>query len=157
MSDYWKMVIATLNRVSVEGSQEEQEETYRIIQQIEETQTQRYGTPETPLAKAWDAIRGYIEDLKLEPYIDDQYQIWEISETVEDLLRENTLENEPWDLKAEILQAIYENDYYDYFSVYDAMQDLEKAMCTTPEEKEKAAELLRKHQEEEQHRRRRRR
>ena len=52
ISDYWKMVIATLNRVSVEGSEEEQEETYRIIQQIEETQAQRYGTPETPLAKA---------------------------------------------------------------------------------------------------------
>ena len=156
MSDYWKMVIATLNRISVQGSQEEREETYRIIQQIEETQAQRDGVPDSPLAEAWDTIRDYIEELKLEPYIDDQYQIWEISDIVEDLLRENTLENEPWELKAEILQAIYENDHYDYFGVYDAMQDLEKAMCITPGEKEKAAELLRKHQEEERNRRRRR-
>ena len=104
MSDYWRRVIAILRRVSNEGTEQERIATYRIIEQIEEAEADR---PASPLEDAWDRIKDLLEDLSLEPYIDDQIQITEIWEIVEELIRQGGLEKEPWDLKEKILQEIY--------------------------------------------------
>lgn len=142
MSNYWRKVIAVLRRVSVEGTVEEQMATEKIISMIE--QMQQSEEPETPLSGAWSEIQDRLADLSLEPYIDDQYEITEIWEIVDDLLKKGSLENEPWSLKEEILTAMFENDWFDEYGIMDPMQDLENAMCITPEEQKAKAELRRK-------------
>ena len=139
MSNYWRKVIAVLQRVSIEGTEEEQAATYRIIEQIEQAEA---GNPSSPLEEAWDKIQGLLAELELEPYIDDQYQITEIWEITEKLIDQGGLEKESWELKEKILQELYENCWYDEFGILDPMEDLEKALCTSREESLKRADLL---------------
>ena len=39
---------------------------------------------------------------------------------------------------------MFENDWFDEYGIMDPMQDLENAMCITPEEQKAKAELRRK-------------
>ena len=63
-------------------------------------------------------------ELEDEPYIDDQVQIGEIWNIVQALLKRGDFDKEPWEVKESILKEIYDNDFYDYYGIYDSMKDL---------------------------------
>ena len=94
------------------------------------------------LRGTWSQIMGLISDLMEEPYIDDQIQIEEIWNIVEALLKRGGFEKEPWEVKEYILKEIYENGFYDYYGVYDPMEDLANAICSTKEENLKRASIM---------------
>lgn len=99
---------------------------------------------ESFLRGTWSQISGLISELMLEPYIDDQFQIEEIWNIVEALLKRGGFEKEPWEVKQHILEEIYENDYYDYYGVCDPMRDLANAICSSKTENLKRAEIMMK-------------
>lgn len=99
---------------------------------------------ESFLRGTWSQISELILDLEDEPYIDDQVQIEEIWNIVEALLKRGGFEKEPWEVKESILKEIYDNDFYDYYGVYDPMKDLANAICTTRKENLKRAEIMMK-------------
>ena len=94
------------------------------------------------LRGTWSQIKDLIMQLMDEPYIDDQLQIGEIWNITEALIRRGRFDKEPWEVKAHILEEIYENDYYDYYGIYDPMKDLANAICTNREENLKRAEIM---------------
>ena len=63
-------------------------------------------------------------ELEDEPYIDDQVQIGEIWNIVQALLKRGDFDKEPWEVKESILKEIYDNNFYDYYGIYDPMKDL---------------------------------
>ena len=99
---------------------------------------------ESFLRGTWSQISDLISDLMDEPYIDDQVQIEEIWNIVEALLKRGGFEKEPWEVKEHILEEIYENDYYDYYGVYDPMKDLANVLWSNKEENLKRAEIMMK-------------
>lgn len=96
------------------------------------------------LRGTWSQISDLISDLMNEPYIDDQYQIEEIWKIVEAVIKRGGFDKEPWEVKEYILEEIYENDYYDYYGVYDPMKDLANAICSNKAENLKRAEIMMK-------------
>lgn len=96
------------------------------------------------LRGTWKQIMDLIEELRYEPYIDDQVQIEEIWNIVEALLKRGGFDKEPWEVKEHILEKIYENEYYDYYGVYDPMRDLANAVCSNKEENLKRAAIMMK-------------
>lgn len=99
---------------------------------------------ESFLQGTWFQISGLISELMNEPYIDDQFQIEEIWNIIEALLKRGGFEKEPWEVKKYILEGIYDNDYYDYYGVCDPMRDLANAICSNKEENLKRAEIMMK-------------
>lgn len=95
------------------------------------------------LRGTWEQIMNLISDLRYE-FIDDQVEIEEIWKIIEALLKRGGFDQEPWEVKKEILEAIYENDYYDYYGVCDPMRDLENAVCSNREEDLKRAAIMMK-------------
>ncbi|MEE3462073.1 MAG: hypothetical protein VZR00_09360 [Lachnospiraceae bacterium] len=94
------------------------------------------------LEEFWNEIQVEIESLSHEAYIDDQIQIdviWDMSEKAVKYLKKN---EEPWELRFQILQDIIDNDYYDYYGVLDPMEDLIKALCKNDDEWIKLAEYM---------------
>ena len=67
---------------------------------------------ESFLRGTWSQISDLISELMDEPYIDDQYQIEEIWNIVEALLKCGGFDKEPWEVKKSILEEIYDNDFY---------------------------------------------
>lgn len=96
------------------------------------------------LRGTWSQIFDLISELMDEPYIDDQFQIEEIWNIVEALLKRGGFDQEPWEVKEHILKEIYENGYYDEYGVYDPMWDLANAICSNKEENLKRAEIMMK-------------
>lgn len=96
------------------------------------------------LRGTWEQIMDLISELMDEPYIDDQVQIEEIWNIVEALLKRDGFDKEPWEVKEHILEKIYENEYYDYYGVYDPMCDLANAVCSNKEENLKRAAIMMK-------------
>ncbi len=96
------------------------------------------------LGGTWKQIMALISELRYEPYIDDQMQIEEIWKIVEALLKRVGFDKVPWEVKEHILQEIYENEYYDYYGVYDPMRDLANAVCSNKEENLKRAAIMMK-------------
>ena len=110
---------------------------------------ERIGKPkekpaESFLRGTWAQISGLLRELEDEPYIDDQNEINEIYEIVEALLKRGRFGEEPWEVKKHILQEIYENDYYEYYGVYDPMKELANAICSTREENLLRAQIMMK-------------
>ena len=97
---------------------------------------------ESFLRGTWSQISDLISELMDEPYIDDQYQIEEIWNIVEALLKRGGFDKEPWEVKKSILEEIYDNDFYDYYGLYDPMKDLANAICTSREENLERAEIM---------------
>ncbi|WP_302325963.1 hypothetical protein [Enterocloster lavalensis] len=58
--------------------------------------------------------------------------IWE---TCENLIKSGELKNESWSLREQVLKEIILNEFFDYYGVYDTMNDLMEALCVTKEEK----------------------
>lgn len=97
---------------------------------------------ESFLRGTWSQIKGLIRALMNEPYIDDQMEIEEIWNIVEALIKRGGFDMEPWEMKEKILKEIYDNDFFDYYGVYDPMHDLAEAICATREENLKRAEIM---------------
>lgn len=93
------------------------------------------------LEKDWDEIQKNIWSLSREPYIDDQWEIEEVWNITEKLLKSRCFQKESWELRKKILSDIIENDFYDYYGVIDPMMDLFKALCITDEEKLECADM----------------
>ncbi len=115
-----------------------------MIEYFEKIGKKQKKPKESFLRGTWSQISELILDLEDEPYIDDQVQIEEIWNIVEALLKRGGFEKEPWEVKESILKEIYDNDFYDYYGVYDPMKDLANAICTTREENLKRAEIMMK-------------
>lgn len=97
---------------------------------------------ESFLRGTWSQISDLISDLMDEPYIDDQVEIEEIWNIVEALLKRGGFDKEPWEVKQHILEEIYDNEFYDYYGIYDPMKDLADAICSNREENLKRAEIM---------------
>lgn len=115
-----------------------------MIEYFEKIGRKKKKPEESFLRETWAQISELILDLEDEPYIDDQVQIDEIWNIVEELLKHAGFEKEPWEVKENILEDIYDNDFYDYYGIYDPMKDLANAICTTEEENLKRAEIMMK-------------
>ncbi len=97
---------------------------------------------EKQLTRAWSDIQGLLTELRYEPYIDDQWQISEIWEICEKLVKEHKCQYAPWELRKKILADIVENDYYDYYGCIDPMEDLVKELRTGEQEYLEFADML---------------
>ena len=98
--------------------------------------------PKSPLEIAWKEIQRNIKMLSFYSYIDDQIEIIMIWDICEDLIKSDVLKNEAWDLKEKILKEIIQNDFFDYYSIFDPMKDLMEALCTTTKENLLCADLI---------------
>ena len=90
----------------------------------------------------WAEIKRLIEKLKYEPYIDDQFEIEEIWDICEEMIKSGKLKKESWPVRRRVLKSIIGGGYYDYYGVYDPMKDLFQALMFTPEEKTEAADIM---------------
>lgn len=102
----------------------------------------KYLPEKTYLEKNWEEIMRLIYELSCEPYIDDQYEIEEIWDKVEEMIRSGKLTSEPWRVRWTIIRDISDNDEYDYYGVCDPMRDLVRTLITNDEEKKQFADYL---------------
>ena len=111
----------------------EKEAVLRDLQAIynSEASTSVY---KTPLEEAWDIIESNIFSLSREPYVDDQLEIDEIWNVCEELIRDEDLSAETWECRKSVMSDMIGNGMYDYYGVYDPMNDLMKALCFSDEE-----------------------
>ena len=98
--------------------------------------------PKTYLEKQWAEIKRLIEDLKYEPYIDDQIQIEAIWDICEELIKSGMLKQESWETRRMVLQDIIDAEYFDYYGVIDPMEDLFDALMLSKEEKLEVADII---------------
>ena len=80
------------------------------------------------LEENWIEIENLMYELSREPYIDDQLEIDEIWNLCEDMIKSGELKKEKWQVRKRIIGLIVENEYYDYYGVYDPMHDLMEAL-----------------------------
>jgi len=102
----------------------------------------KYLPEKTYLEKNWEEIMRLIYELSCEPYIDDQYEIEEIWDKVEEMIRSGKLTSEPWRVRWTIIRDISDNDEYDYYGVCDPMRNLVRTLITNDEEKKQFADYL---------------
>lgn len=94
------------------------------------------------LASSWKQISELLEILNCEKYIDDQWEIEEIKNICETLVKENSFEKEDWKIRKNILQNIAKYEYYDRFGCYDQMKALSEKLCFKDEEHIALADML---------------
>ncbi|MCD8021702.1 MAG: hypothetical protein LUF30_01495 [Lachnospiraceae bacterium] len=90
----------------------------KMLNQLQVFAKQEEGTEEEGkklLSAAWTQIGDLLASLRYEPYIDDQYEISEIWEICEELIKEHKCQAAPWSLRKKILSDIAANEYYDYY------------------------------------------
>jgi hypothetical protein len=96
----------------------------------------------TYLEEQWQEIRRLLKELEYEPYIDDQWQIWEIWDICEELIKSGRIRESSWEIRKEILSEIIEGEFFDWYGVIDPMQDLFRASCLNGEEKISCADMV---------------
>ncbi len=96
----------------------------------------------TYLEEQWQEIRRLLKELEYEPYIDDQWQIWEILDICEELKESGRIGESSWDIRKKILSEITEGEFFDWYGVIDPMRDLFRALCLNGEEKLSCAEMV---------------
>ena len=77
-----------------------------------------------------------------EKYIDDQWEIEEIWNICEALVKRVKFEDEKWSLRKMILEDIIAHKYYDSYGCGDPMNDLSEKLCITNEEMLAFADIL---------------
>ena len=105
-------------------------------------EAERNAPPKSYLEEQWDEIIRLIECLSYEPYIDDQLEIEEVWDIVENVIKSKKLKNETLETRMEIITDIIENDFYDYYGVYDPMNDLIRTLIFNDDEKLEVADLI---------------
>ncbi|MBQ9289072.1 MAG: hypothetical protein IJ210_03060 [Clostridia bacterium] len=118
---------------------EEKEKLLKHLQLVIEYE--KHAPNQSFLEEAWEEIERQMYDLSYERYIDDQVQIDEIWKICGQLVQSGKLKDEPWDLRKRILAEIIEGQFFAHYGVYDPMEELFAALCTTPEEKLESADL----------------
>ena len=93
------------------------------------------------LEEQWDEIMRLIKNLDYEPYIDDQYEIEEIWNIIDEMIKSGKLKKESWKIRRKVIDDIIDGEYYDYYGVSDPMQDLFKALLLNDKEKIEAADM----------------
>ena len=73
----------------------------------------------TYLEEQWAEIKRLIDSLKYEPYIDDQFEIEEIWNICEEMIKSGKLKEEPWEIRRRVLKSIIGGEYYDDYGVID--------------------------------------
>ncbi|MDD3138331.1 MAG: hypothetical protein PHX08_05080 [Lachnospiraceae bacterium] len=101
------------------------------------------------LNSSWKQIQELIQWLSYEGYIDDQIEIEEIWKICEALIRYLKENQEPWDIRKQVLHDIINNYGYDYYGCYDPMTDLLEVLCNTKEEYLEKADIMMKNRMEE--------
>ena len=86
------------------------------------------------LESQWAEIENLLYDLSREPYIDDQWEIEEIWNICEALIKSGKLKEESWETRKHIMGLIIENEYYDYYGVHDPTEELLQALIFTCDE-----------------------
>lgn len=86
------------------------------------------------LLASWKQIGELIDVLKYKQYIDDQWEIEEIWNICNALLKTNKLGEEDWELRKNILSDIILHNYYSYYGCYDPMFDLSNELCVNADE-----------------------
>ena len=109
--------------------------------QKQERATEKQGQVSV-LAASWKQISELLQILKYERYIDDQFEIEEICDICQALIRRGRFEEEDWKLRKEILRKMISNEYYDYYSCYDSMKELSEKLYITDEETLEYADML---------------
>lgn len=94
------------------------------------------------LAASWKQIRELLEVLGYERYIDDQWQIEEIYNICNALIKRDRFKEETWELRKEILADAITHDYYDAYGCYDPISDLTKKLCFHADEFLEFADIL---------------
>lgn len=138
--DVW--ILKQACKISSDKQREFLEDLKRITEDRKEEEKARRENPD--LKEFWDEIQYEIDSLSHEAYIDDQVQIeviWDLAEKVVGYLKKN---EESWGLRFQILKEIVDNEYYDYYGVFDPMQDLIKALCKSDDEWLELAEYMEK-------------
>lgn len=86
------------------------------------------------LSASWKQIKELLDVLKYERYVDDQWEVGEIWNICNVLLKTNKLGLEDWELRKNILSDIILHIYYNGYSCYDPMFDLSNELCVKQEE-----------------------
>lgn len=94
------------------------------------------------LEEQWAEIMRLIENLKYEPYIDDQIEIEEIWNICEELIKSGKIKKESWTTRSQVIKSIISGEFFDYYGVYDPMHDLCYALMLTPQEKVEVADFM---------------
>lgn len=147
-------IIEMFSKLSAESQED-------LLQELNKIHSVKKSLPKKSyLEKKWEEIEELMEELELEPYIDDQVEIELIWNLSEEIIKSGRLKGESWDIRRRIIRDIAQNDYYDCYGVYDPMENLMKAMLFDCEEviecaeymmqadgymKQNAAELLKEH------------
>lgn len=103
--------------------------------------TEEIASSLTYLEEQWMEIRRLMKSLDYEPYIDDQFEIAEIWDICEDLIKSGKIAESSWDIRKAILQEIIQGEYFDEYGVYDPMEDLFNALCLSKEERISSADM----------------
>lgn len=120
-------------------SQNEKEQLLEDLRIIIEAE--KNSPPKSYLEEQWDEIRRQMKSLDFEPYIDDQVEIDIIWDICKELIGSGKIKNEEWLIRKRIVTEIIDGEFFDYYGVFDPMEDLFSALCITPEEKLECADL----------------
>lgn len=121
-------------------SLDEKKEVIKDLQKMIEVQENE--PAHSFLEENWIEIENLMYELSREPYIDDQLEIDEIWNLCDDMIKSGKLQKETWQVRKRIIELIIENEYYDYYSVYDPMHDLMETLLFNEEEAMWCAECM---------------
>jgi len=94
------------------------------------------------LEGSWKQIKELLQILSYEGVIDDQFEIEEVSNICEALIRRGGFENESWATRKKILSDMLSHEYYDCYGCYDALKELSKKLYITDTEILEFADML---------------
>lgn len=124
------------------ATEDEQDATWELIDQIHAMDMEMYGDPETPLEDAWYNLKFMLTVLQFMNYRDPK-QIQKITSIVDSAIVEINFRKEPWSLRESILEDLYENDWYDEYGVYNNLQIFGDILCTNKKERQIALRMRR--------------
>lgn len=94
------------------------------------------------LCHQWDDIQYLIEKLYCERFIDDQSELEEIEEIVDEILQNEQIREESWEIRSEILRDIYDHHFYKSLCIYESMKKLFEGLCFTDDEYLQKIEIM---------------
>ena len=96
------------------------EEKERLCEELQNMiEAERQAPKGSYLEEQWSEIQRLIAKLRLERYIDDQNEIYDIWKIVEKMIKSGKLEQETWEARERVLKDIIEEDYYNEYGVYE--------------------------------------
>ena len=134
-SEYWRSIMAEMYVMASRGTEEEEDATWELIDQVHGIDLEMYGSLETPLEEAWYDIKFMINVLQ-HMNVRDIEEIEKLRSVVFNAIIEINFRKEPWSLRESILEDLYENDWYDEYGVFGDLQLLSESLCTNKKERQ---------------------